>query len=113
MRVDQDPHFHGTAGASAAPVIAAVAGNGNYQLVSVTSVLFEKLAAVRWEFEDNDGGIQVHKVDTFFVDASGGWAILTQVPQSAWAQGSAALETYQQTFDAQAATSTTLKQAFG
>jgi hypothetical protein len=111
MRVDLDPHFHGTAAASAGPVIAALAGNGTYQLVGVTSISFEKQAAVKWEFEDTDGGIRVHKVDTFFVDASGGWAVLVQAPQSAWAQGNAGLETYQETFDLQAVTSTTVQPA--
>jgi hypothetical protein len=99
IRVDEDPHSGGTLNAASDPEIAELERDPSYALISLTRTTFAGVAALRWEFEDTEAGIRLHKVDTFFIDADGnGWGVLVQAPQSAWPAESAALEDYQASF---------------
>jgi S1-C subfamily serine protease len=100
LRVDENPHAGSlSVDAAAAPVIAALRRQSTYQELAVNHVSFEGMDAVKWEFEDTEGGVRLHKVDLFFIDTSGhGWGILTQAPASVWSQVSSAFDSYVQTF---------------
>jgi hypothetical protein len=98
IRVDEDLQSNETLSAGAAPVIAALNKEPTYRLVSLTDTSFMGFPALRWEFVDTEGGIPLHKVDTFFIDGNGrGWAVLVQTPQSVWAQEGELLEADQNT----------------
>jgi hypothetical protein len=99
IRVDEDPHSGGTLDAASDPVIAALERNPSYTLISLTRSSFAGAPALRWEFEDTEEGIRLHKVDIFFIDTDrNGWGVLVQAPQNAWQGESAALEDYQTSF---------------
>jgi hypothetical protein len=99
IRVDEDPDSGGTLDAASDPVIAALEHNPTYGLVSLRHVSFNGIPALRWEFEDTENGVRLHKIDIFFIDAHGnGWGVLVQAPQSVWAQERAPLEDYQSSF---------------
>jgi hypothetical protein len=99
VRVDEDPGSGGTLEAASDPVIAALERDPTYGLVSLTRITFAGVPALRWEFEDTEEGVRLHKVDIFFIDVDGdGWGVLVEAPQSAWAQERAVLENYQGSF---------------
>jgi hypothetical protein len=99
IRVDEDPDSGGTLDAASDPVIEALQRDPTYALVSLTRFSFVGVPALRWEFEDTEENVRLHKVDIFFIDAYGnGWGVLVQAPQSAWPQEREALETFQASF---------------
>ena len=100
MRVDENPGpVNFTPAQAAAPVIRGLRRDPTYQEVGVTTVTFEGMDALQWEFEDTESGVRLHKVDLFFIDASGhGWGILVQAPQSVWAKDAGPFNSYVQTF---------------
>jgi|SRR5579862_300636 len=100
MRVDENPKANvGSAAAAAAPVIAALRRQPSYEELDISDITFEGMDALRWEFEDTENGVRLHKVDLFFIDPNGhGWGILTQAPQAAWSQDSTPFSEYVQTF---------------
>ncbi len=99
MRVDEDPGSGGTLDAASDPVIAALERDATYSLVSLVHTTFGGVPAIRWEFEDTEDGVRLHKVDTFFIDVnSNGWGVLVEAPQSVWEQASTVLQSYQASF---------------
>ena len=67
--------------------------------MSLTHGTFDGVACLRWEFEDTEGGVQLHKVDILFIDGyQHGWAVLYQSPETLWDQDSGPLYSYVDTF---------------
>lgn len=100
LRVDENaaPSVS-TPNAAAAPVIAGLRRDPTYTEVSLTDETFDGVPSLRWEFEVDEGGVRLHKVDEFFIDSSGrGWGVLIESPQAAWSQLGAPLQTYANTF---------------
>ena len=57
------------------------------------------MPCLRWEFEDTEDGIRLHKVDIFFSDSYGlGWGVLFQSPEALWGQDSGWLQNFVDTF---------------
>lgn len=100
LRVDENPSPPvNTASAASAPVIAGLRHDPTYIELGLTNDTFDGVQAVRWEFEVDENGEQVHKVDEFFIDSSGrGWGVLFQAPQADWAQDGAPLQAFAGTF---------------
>ncbi len=100
IRVDENPSPGNlTPDEAAAPVIAGLQRDPTYQEVSRSHVNFDGSDALQWEFEDTENGVRLHKIDLFFIDASGhGWGILTQAPASVWGRDASAFDSYRQTF---------------
>jgi hypothetical protein len=99
LRVDEDPESGGSLQAATDPVITALERDPTYSLTSLVHASFAGVPAIRWEFEDAEDGVRLHKVDTFFIDGNGnGWAVLVEAPQSVWGQASPILENYRASF---------------
>jgi hypothetical protein len=101
MRVDENPTVGAISlQAAAAPVIAALEKDPSYVNLGVTSDTFDGYPALRWEFQDTENGVQMHKVDEFLIDSAGhGWGILIEAPESVWGQDGPALDSLRQTFN--------------
>lgn len=75
--------------AGPAPEIAELEKDPTYRLISLSHESFDGVPRLRWEFEDSEGGIRLHKVDIIFIDNYGhGWAVLFQSPEAFWDQDS-------------------------
>jgi hypothetical protein len=100
IRVDENPNGSTlTPQAAAEPVIAALEKDPSYIELGRTMETFNGVAALRWEFEVIEAGVEMHKVDEFFTDANGhGWGVLIQAPQPLWSQDAGALDTFVSTF---------------
>lgn len=101
LRVDENPDASGlTPDTSAAPVIAGLRRQSTYVEIGLSHETFAGFDALRWEFEDTENRVPLHKVDEFFVDPTTGhgWGILIQAPQSLWPQDAEPLGSYAQTF---------------
>ena len=66
---------------AAEPVIAGVAQQPGYRPLGLTTVTFNGRRAARWEFQVEEAGKLLHKVDVFFTSSTGtGVAGLTSAP---------------------------------
>ena len=99
IRVDENPVDNESLAASAAPEISHLEEDPTYSLVSLTYGSFEGVPCLRWEFEDSEQGIRLHKVDTFLIDPYGhGWAVLFQSPAAEWGEYGSWLQNFVATF---------------
>jgi hypothetical protein len=97
IRVDVTPRASADAFASANDVESYLAGQPGYRRLRFAPITFGGYDAVDWEFVVSEKGVQLHKQDTFFDDASGnGFAILTQAPANQFARWRAAFEQVRQ-----------------
>ena len=56
--------------------------------------------AIRWEFEETNGGVRNHKIDTFVIDERDtGFAVLTQSSAAAWSTWEATFRRVTQSFE--------------
>jgi hypothetical protein len=100
VRVDVTPNLTGDILSAAETVRSALRKQAGYREVSYTKTTFFGYPAVRWEFITVEHGIDIHKVDRFFLSDKGdGFAILTQAPEHEFAA-------YEQPLDAIAGTVT-------
>lgn len=100
IRVDENPNPPTTSlRASAAPVIAQLRREPGYLEIGLDNSTIDGVRALRWEFEVDENGQLLHKVDEFFVDTNGhGWGLLYQSPEERWSQDAAALQSYANSF---------------
>src|SRR5205823_664300 len=85
LRVDVSPHAPASLEANAAPVLSALRRQAGYRELALRPTTFAGFDALFWEFLDVESGVQMHKIDVFFVDQAGrGFGVLTQAPASQW-----------------------------
>jgi hypothetical protein len=99
IRVDENPNPPNVSLRSQlAPVLAALEKQPGYELVGLTNGTFAGTPSLSWEFIVNQDGIRLHKIDTFFVSAGHGWAMLVQAPEAVWSGMQSLLTSYEMTF---------------
>jgi len=77
----------------AAPVVRALRGQSGYRELVYERIAFGDFEALYWEFEVNESGRRLHKVDLVFINQSKeGVAVLTQAPADQWSDWSSVFD---------------------
>jgi hypothetical protein len=87
LRVDVTPNAPPTLDANANPVVNALRRQTGYRELAYRRTTFDGYDAIYWEFVSHESGIDLHKIDVFFISGAGsGFGVLTQAPVSKWTQ---------------------------
>ena len=94
LRIDVTPDASSTDPVEeAAPVVAALRRQSGYREMAHERTTVGGLDALYWEFEVNESGRRLHKVDLVFINQYGeAVAVLTQAPAEQWSQWESAFE---------------------
>lgn len=101
LRIDETPGVgHPDLYESGRRVIENLRGQRGYREIDLSYTSFKGVNALHWEFNVAEQGVLLHKEDLFFVtDAGDEFAILTQAPESLYAEARAAFDAIRDSFE--------------